>query len=951
MVAGREKRREKSGSGSLAFIAPVFRRTLAERELLITIVAVVLVTSFVFTSIPKLFNAMADDGIAHAVRITSSFERNIGMSRGVRIAPGSPDLFAPVDAAGAEFQESLAPSIQSIIERRTYTIDVVQHRVVPFESTPPAVFPRYITLRHQSEVDPHISIVQGRLPELSDETMHSPRSVTGQQTPEDIPVIEIAISSETARQLSVQVGDRLVMEPHTNDTLARSVPRRQHRFLAVEITGLLEVNDPDAEFWFGNPEIHRAVEFDDGNTVHIFATALMAPEAYRQLYQSLPFAFRYGWRYFVDPDALDAGLLGQLSADVRRLDADYGAATFARPEETTVRTGLSNVFRRYQAQRNVAESILSMTSIGLLAVAGSVIALIGALAAERNRESVTLMRSRGGSPRQLLAGQVTEGAVLCIPAAAVGFVIAALISNGRLTVLSFVAAAFIAAGTVILLTLTAAPYVRRSLGALQRTDMPVRRTSARRIVVDASIVAIALVGVYLFRRRGLTGSSSASRLDEFDPYLAAVPVLLGLATGVLVLRLYPLPIKLLAMLSSLRRDVVPALGFRRLARHRGASNLPLLVLLLSVALAVFSSILLHTIADGQIESSWQRVGADYRVQPLGSGFLYRGVDLSGVPEVEEVAEAYYANDIVIGDRGGSVATIQLLAPDIEGLERVNAGRHADPDFPERLSATLSSIDIGQPENPIPAIVSPRLTGVAMSPGDFFSLNLVGRPVMFEVVEVRERFPGLPLDRSFVVASREQIQQVNPSRILRTSWLFVRAPDDAHDAIATALSEQSQSSVLLSRAEEYSSVHDSPLIAGVQDGYRIGLIVTAIYAALAVAIAMTLSAHDRTRDFGLLRTLGLSKEQVAGLTVIEFVPPFAIAIAAGLALGIVVARIIEPAVDLTAFTGPGIPVELKIDWIAIAGLIIGLTAVICGAIAATTAIVGRASLGRVLRVGD
>lgn len=233
MTTGRSGDGMQRNERSLAFIKPVLRRTLAERELLGTIVVVVLISTLVFASIPRLFNAMADDGISHAVRITSSFERNIGMSRGIRIEPGSPDLFAPVDAEGAQFQERLADSIQSIIARRTFTVDTVQYRVVLFEGTPPAVFPRYVTMRHQSEVDPHIRIVEGRLPELTQATMESTRTVTGQQTPQVFPVVEIAISTETARQLSVEVGDRLVMEPHTNDTLARAVPATGIRFLPL----------------------------------------------------------------------------------------------------------------------------------------------------------------------------------------------------------------------------------------------------------------------------------------------------------------------------------------------------------------------------------------------------------------------------------------------------------------------------------------------------------------------------------------------------------------------------------------------------------------------------------------------------------------------------------------------------------------------------------------------
>ena len=59
---------------------------------------------------------------------------------------------------------------------------------------------------------------------------------------------------------------------------------------------------------------------------------------------------------------------GQLAADVRRLDAEYGAFSSAFLGETGVTSGLSAIFRRYLSQREVTEAVLSLASIGLLAV-------------------------------------------------------------------------------------------------------------------------------------------------------------------------------------------------------------------------------------------------------------------------------------------------------------------------------------------------------------------------------------------------------------------------------------------------------------------------------------------------------------------------------------------------------------------------------------------------------
>ena len=97
-----------------------------------------------------------------------------------------------------------------------------------------------------------------------------------------------------------------------------------------------------------------------------------------------------------------------------------------------------------------------------------------------------------------------------------------------------------------------------------------------------------------------------------------MPVLVGLAVGLLTLRLYPLPIRLLSWLGSLRRDLVIFLGARRVSQQPPAARLPILVILLAVAVAVFASVVRLTIDDWQQEAAWQVIGSDYAVSSGGN---------------------------------------------------------------------------------------------------------------------------------------------------------------------------------------------------------------------------------------------------------------------------------------------------------------------------------------------
>ncbi|HEX5164467.1 MAG TPA: FtsX-like permease family protein [Thermomicrobiales bacterium] len=932
-------------------VRALLRRLRAERDLLAVVVGVVLVTTFVFAAIPRLFNEMADDGLAHAVTTSNPLMRNLQMTQPGRIevAKSGDDPFALVDQVGQEFQDGLAPSIQQIIGDRKFVIDTPRYRVFQTPGVQEYPFPRYITMRYHQDVDPHLTLIAGHMPQPRSDTLAVSGPLTRDETV-DAPIFEVAVSTETARQLAVEVGEQLVMEPFTEDRLVRSVPRSQQNYVVMEISGLFEVNDVDEEYWLSIPTIDRATEYDDGNQVHIYATGVMAAGAYQQYLTDTTFPLTYAWRYFVDPASFDAGDLTQLAADVRRLEAEYSTFSGAGIGETGVTTGLTTIFRRYLSQREVTEAVLSLASIGLLAVAFAVIGLVATLVAERRRQMVALVRGRGGSVGQLAGAQVVEGLLLTIPSALLGLLLASVIVAGRFSIWSIWAVVVIAGVTTLLLVTAALPIIRQGLGAAERSEVPVTRVSLRRVVLDLLIVALALVGVYLLRRRGLTGDSSSDEINEWDPYLAAVPVLLGLATGLVVLRLYPLPVRLFGWAAGLRRDLVPALGFRRLGRQPGSSNLPLLVMLLAVAVGVLSSIMLYTIGSGQTESSWQLVGADYRVD-AASGYLVPSIDLSEVSGVEAIATSYMLPDVKFANRSPIIGTTYFHALDATTYEEVTRGTPADPHLPGELLDEPRGTDFGQPTNPIPAVVSDHFSRNQLRPGDTFALTVFGRETTFVVVESRERFAGIPIGRPFVVTSLELLEASNPDRMFRPTAMFLRAPESAFDAIDTTLTSQSISARLTSRDKEYAKVHDSPLISGVEGGFKIGLVLAGAYSALAVVIALTITAHARARDLAFLRTMGLSREQAIGLTIVEQLPLVVLALVAGTLLGVAVARLIEPGVDLQAFTGEGLPVELRINWVNIGLLGLGLVATVAIAVAVTSSLARRASLGQALRLGD
>lgn len=928
-------------------VAALLRRLRLELPLVSTVSAIVLVTSFVFAAAPRAFNAISEDGLRYGVSQAAVYERNVVASRADRIAAASGgDPFGGVDAAGGTFQASLAPSIQALIDHRTYVVDAPSYRfLIPPGTSSDTV--RHVTLRYQSGIDAYTKLVRGRLPAPTTATVAPP---PGAQTP--TPVIEVAMTESTATTLGVKLGERVVLEPDPEDRLIPFGRGNAPGNLAIELVAFVQVLKPDDAYWYADTRLQQASVYDDGNQVQIYATALFAPQTYADLLNDTrPADFNYQWRYYVSPDRFHVNDVAQLRADVHRLDASYGSTFTSRARETGVTTRLSDILQRFAEQQRLSGSILSLVAIGLLTVAAAVIGLLAAFIAERRREMVALLRGRGGSARQILGAQAVEGLLLSVPAAGIGYLLARLLVRSEPTPWTLYAAAGIAAITSILLVAAAAPFARRNLRALEREEIRPERFSMRRAALEAFVVVLAGTGIYLLRRRGLAGDASTAASGGFDPYLAAVPVLLGLATGLATLRLYPLPIRLLAWAASFRSDLVPFIGLRRISRQSVVTAVPLLVLLLSVAIAVLSSVMLDTIATGQVRTSWERVGADFRVDALSGSQLDPSLDLSTVPGVTAMARAY--QDTVVASSlqvAGGLATLFAVQP--AAYQTVAAGTPVDPRFPPELLAPISGPAPGTGTNPLPAIISSNSpTSQPLGIGDTFALQIQGQAVTFVVREIRPRFPGLLASTPFVVASYDGVAAADPTQRLGPTTIFLKAPESAAPAIQAALDDNYVPGSLTSRAETYREVHDAPLIAGAVRGFRLGIAIAAIYSALAVVLGLTLTGKARARDLGYLRTLGLSPRQVLGLTVAEQAPPLVLALVLGTALGIAIIRLIEPGLDFTAFTGPDVPVRLEFSRTTIALLWIGLVVVVAVAVAAVSAAAERMNLSGVLRLGE
>jgi putative ABC transport system permease protein len=406
-------------------------------------------------------------------------------------------------------------------------------------------------------------------------------------------------------------------------------------------------------------------------------------------------------------------------------------------------------------------------------------------------------------------------------------------------------------------------------------------------------------------------------------------VLLGLACGIAALRLYPLPLGIAAGVARRGRGLAVHLGLSRAARQSEVTSLPLLVLILALAVAVFSATMLRTLETGQDRTAWRSVGADVRVDAPPDTALPGGL-VTRLKTAGEVAPAYVQDvDLAAGDK-----TPVLLALDLPAYERVVAGTPGAV----RLAPGLDK------PPPIPGTV-PALVSANWPEGSFFQVAFPDRSLNLVSIGSRSSLPGIPRGQPFVVVSLRALRAAGerpaPNRV------YLR--DVGAGAARRAVLGAAPGARITSRSAVARGLRASPLVGGVLDGFRGAIVVAAIYAAIAVALLALLAARSRSRDLALVRTMGGTGRDTLVLAAVELAPLVAVGLVLGIGLGVAIPHLIAPGLQLGFFTGGGS--TIAVSWLPPLLVAAGVLLVLAVSVGLTGARARRTRLNAVLRIGE
>jgi ABC-type lipoprotein release transport system permease subunit len=495
---------------------------------------------------------------------------------------------------------------------------------------------------------------------------------------------EVALDTLGADLLRLSVGDELEVFPAAGPSALPS--------MKTKIVGVFRRVNPGDEFWYG---ASRAFSFknDQWTIVPLFTTQETILEQVARVYPGL--YTDVTWFFYLDRDGIRARDVDVIQDAIRSMEYDVRANL----PRSSWALDLDRVLERYQEQLLLARIPLFLMVFLVAGILVYYLSLVAGLLVRSRSAEISMLKSRGATTFQVGLLALVEGLLLAVPAVILGPLLALGLAGalGRFffgeagggvplplalssqAFLLGVGGSLLAVAVITIATLMAARH-----GIVQFHQIgarPPRSPFIQRYYLDLLLLAlIGLLWWQLQTRGSFLVRSLETRELAIDFSLLLGPVLGLLALGLLVLRLFPVAVALLARVAEPIGPVWLVQGLRHVARDPILPGSLVLLLMLATALGVLGSAFSATLERGQRDRAWYAAGADLRLQHLGDRTptpLLGLAELAGrVRSVERAAEVQRASGSLLTS-GFSTTGVAVLAVDQEHFAQVAWYR---PDF-------------------------------------------------------------------------------------------------------------------------------------------------------------------------------------------------------------------------------------------------------------------------------
>jgi len=769
--------------------------------------------------------------------------------------------------------------------------------------------------------DAEVELVDGRMPEPPP----SPESTTGPGAV--VPPTEIVVSQEIADAFELGLGYHVQVTTSVGESLI------------LAVVGIVAPVDPAAEVWAQYPEFTAPAQLEGGAGPSVTrGTVMVSGETFGGITDALRTPFAGTVRVSIDPEALTLNLASSIAGELKELPGNTkGLVGDNAGVNVTLKTGLDDALREYPARARAALAQMSIIIAGVVSVAAVVIALMAALVLARRESDIGLERARGASVGSTGIRLLVESLIVTAAGLAIGATAAAVLTPGVSTSsgLMWMVALVAAASAPVLGSLQARRMWTGRREAANRQDRAkvAKGRRARRLTLEALTIVVAAAAVVSLQGRGVLQTAT----QGIDPFLAATPVLVALAIVVIVVRLYPLPMAVIQFFARRTRGVS---GVITLAKSRERIPvLPLLALTLAIAIAVAGGLLVSTVQSGQEQASWERVGADVRIDSELTDEQVEQLEQQGLV----VSRGLSKPEATIAF-GSEFSEGHILAMDANYPTILTMGGTEDVSSLQAMYDAAAHIATGEP---IPSLASQELIDVDVHEESTVYVGRVYVPI--EIIGQAEVTPdGWADGGPYLLMPAEQLFASTFEEPVAMNIAFV-AGDGAAEAVAA--DKAIDPTTVTTRDAWLASMRDSALIGGVERAIGIAVLVVGLLAAVALLVTILRGVRERGRALSMFRTQGMGSGYGWWLALAELAPLTLAAVVGGAAGGLAIMWLLGDTLGLRLLSGGLEDPQLTANWTFLAIVGGGIMLLLFLAVAAEVLTHRRNKLSEVLRWGE
>ncbi len=732
--------------------------------------------------------------------------------------------------------------------------------------------------------------------------------------------LEIAVTAPVAEELGLELGSEI------------GLTSRASAAEWVRLVGIVEPVDPAAAVWTIAPETleprTRAARAE--SPAYARGTVVADAAAAAALVSALDQPAKGTIRIAVQPAAFDAATAAAASTELATVRSDPTSLTPAL-RFVTFSAEFDKLLASYPTTARAALAQMSVVAAGVVGVAAVVIGLFARLLVVRRSGQIALERARGSTVLAVAGRLLAESLVVAALGLGAGIALSQLFVAGlQGTALPLAAVGLAAVASAPVLGAMAARGAwtgRREPANRQDRVRLAKRRRVKRLVVELTVAALTAVGVLTLRGRGVLQTQT----DGIDPFLAVVPLLLCLTVTLVVVRLFPYPVRAVGALT--RRSRGPLGLLAAATASRSVAILPLLALTLGVGITTAGGLQVGTVNDGQEAAAWERVGADARIDAALTA--------------DELAALRTAEGVTHVATGIVAATTVDLGPvsdefTVAAVERAFLDVLAQVPGVDPSSLEPAFVDAGEGE-PVAMVVDPRIASrmsdeaVSLYFGPAF---LSGRVVGTTTVSLAGYVDGPTI---FVDLAQVDARMKEP-RTRTTVWVTGPGADAAVEHVPDA------AQLATTRTQWLEANRGSALVGGVQSMLVYAVVTVALLVAMALVATVLAGAHARGIVLSMLRTLGLRAGYGWWLAVSELAPVVLAALAGGIFAGTAILVLLGPTLGLVVLTGGVADPPLVIEPMFVLAVVAVAVVLLGVAVLAEVLTHRRDKLSEVLRVG-